>query len=167
MHRDPPRLRPSVRARAAARAVAVAAAAAVGLIPGDAGAIIYNGNPNLGFRVDRPAGDYLSGSVTVDKVRVHHCAGGYTDHSVNDTIDPVDGYTMAIPSGDECGLTFYWSSALTIDGDGALGAFTVSHSGSTTSVTLEDEIPPTLLGGCTVTSGQMSGGCPWLLVHID
>src|SRR5688500_4630841 len=38
-------------------------------------AVWYFGNPVITFRVDRPADDYLEGSVVLDKVRVHHCGG--------------------------------------------------------------------------------------------
>ncbi|MCA9493973.1 MAG: hypothetical protein KC621_28795, partial [Myxococcales bacterium] len=41
-------------------------------------AVTYDGTPVLTFRVDRPAADYVSGSVELEGVRVFHCAGGYT-----------------------------------------------------------------------------------------
>jgi hypothetical protein len=126
-------------------------------------AVVYVGSPTLGFRVDRAAGDYTGSSVVLDKVRVHHCAGGYTDVQVDETLDLVDGATVSIPSGDHCGLTWYWDSALDIDGP----TYTVRYAQATTGVTLDDEIPPVALTPYTVVSGTMSGGGPWLLSSID
>jgi hypothetical protein len=133
----------------------------------EAHAVIYTGNPDLGFRVDRPADDYIDGTVDLAKVRVHHCAGGYTDYTVDDTIDPVQVNHVAIAAGNECGLTFYWDSNLDIDGYGSLGAFTVRYSEATTYVPLSTDIDPVALTPYTVVSGSMSGGSPWLMVSID
>jgi hypothetical protein len=126
-------------------------------------AVIYIGNPVLDFRVDRPAGDYVDGSVTLAKVRVHHCAGGYTDVTVNDALDPVQVYSVAIPAGDQCSLTFYWNSALDVNGP----AYTVRYAQSTTAMTLSTDIAPVALTPYSVVSGSMSGGGPWLLASID
>ena len=130
-------------------------------------AVYYAGNPDMGFRVDRPADDYIDGTVTLDKVRAHHCAGGYTDYPVDDTIDPVQVNHVAIASGNECGLTFYWDSNLDIDGHGNLGDFTVRYAEATTYVALSTDIEPVALTPYTVVSGSMSGGSPWLMVSID
>jgi len=129
----------------------------------DASAVIYLGNPELGFRVDRPQGDYIDGSVTLDKVVVHHCGGGSTTYPVDETVDPVAGHQLDIDAGNHCSVTFHWDSVIEVDGPG----YTVEHSASTTSLLLDDDIDPKLLSSCTVTSGTMSGGCPWLLVYID
>jgi hypothetical protein len=133
------------------------------LLSMDAHAIYYIGNPNLGFKVDRPAHDYVGGSVGLTKVRVHHCGGGYTDYSVGQTIDPVDGYDIPIASGDYCELTFYWSSVMDITGP----SYTVRYSESTTSVTLDAPIDPVALMPYSVVSGSMSGAGPSLIVVID
>lgn len=129
----------------------------------DAGAVIYLGNPTLNVRVDRPLGDYVEGTVDFDKVRVHHCAGGYTDYTVAKTIDPVAGYDVDIDAGNHCGVTFFWDSVMDIDGP----AYTVRYSGSTTAVTLDTPIDPVALTPYTVISGSMSGGGPQLVVTID
>lgn len=130
-------------------------------------AVFYFGNPVLDFRVDRPADDYVEGTVTVDKVRVYHCGGGYTDYPVADTIDPVVVNHVEIDAGDHCGLTFFWSSDLDIDGDGSLGAFTVRYEEATTAVTLDTDIDPVALAPYSVVSGSMPGGAPWLLTNIE
>lgn len=130
-------------------------------------AVWYVGNPVLGFRVDRPADDYVDGNVTLDKVQVNHCGGGSTDVAVNDTLDPLVLQTVALPSGNHCSLTFYWGSAMDLDGDGSLGEFTVRYAESTTTLTLETDIPPVALTPYSVVSGSMSGGSPWLLANIE
>jgi hypothetical protein len=126
-------------------------------------AVVYVGSPTLSFRVDRVADDYIDSSVVLDKVRVHHCAGGSTDVQVDETLDLVAGATVSIPSGDQCGLTWYWDSVLDIDGP----SYTVRYAQATTSVTLDDDIPPEALTPYSVVSGTMSGSGPWLLSSID
>ncbi|MCB9688169.1 MAG: hypothetical protein H6735_24230 [Alphaproteobacteria bacterium] len=126
-------------------------------------AVTYDGTPVLGFRVDRPAADYVSGSVVLEGLRIFHCGGGYTDVSVGATFDPVAGGTVTIPSGDHCQITFSWSSVMSITGSG----FTLEMDGETTVVPLDAPIDPVYLSSYTVTSGSMSGYGPWLLVDID
>lgn len=132
-------------------------------LPCIASAAVFLGNPKVGIRVDRPAGDYVDGDVTLDDLVVHHCGGGSTTYAIDTTFDPVAGAQFAIAAGNHCGLTFHWGSDIVIDGP----AYTVEHSASSTSVTIGTEIDPKLLSPCTVTSGSMSGGCPWLLVYVD
>jgi hypothetical protein len=133
------------------------------LLAANAHAIVYMGNPEVGFRVDRPQGDYVDGSVTLDKLVVHHCGGGSTTYEVDATVDPVAGHHVAIDAGKHCGLTFYWASVIEVNGP----SYVVEHDAATTSVTLSEDIAPVLLSPCDVTSGSMSGGCPWLLVYVD
>ena len=137
------------------------------LLISSADAFVYIGNPNLDFRIDRPADDYLGGTVTLDKVRVNHCAGGSTDYQVDQTLDPVAVYTLTIAGGDHCSVTYYWASAIVIDGEGQLGPFTVRYSQATTTVQLKADIEPVALNPYSVASGSMSGGAPWLLMDID
>lgn len=126
-------------------------------------AVVYVGSPTLGFRVDRQADDYIDSSVFLHKIRINHCSGGYTDVSVNATLDLVAGVNVSIPAGDHCSIVWYWDNALDIDGP----TYTVRYSQSTTSVTLEAEIPPKSLTPYSVVSGTMPGGGPWLLSSID
>ena len=137
------------------------------LLTPKAEAVIYVGNPDLGFRIDRPADDYVGGTVTLTKVRVSHCGGGFTDYAVNQTLDPVAVYTLPIAAGDHCSVTYYWGSALLIDGEGSQGLFTVRYAQATTTVTLKADIDPVALSPYSVVSGSMSGGAPWLLMDID
>ena len=137
------------------------------LLLSNARAVIYAGNPNLGFRVDRPADDYIGGTVTLDKVRVHHCGGGWTDYPVGQVIYPVAHYTIRFAAGDHCRVSYYWGSALEIDGDGSLGPFAVAYSQAITTVTLAADIDQIPLAPYSVVSGSMSGGAPWLLMSID
>ncbi len=44
---------------------------------------IYVGNPKLTVEVNRPEGDFVSGSVDLHQVRMHLCAGGYTTYAVD------------------------------------------------------------------------------------
>lgn len=133
------------------------------LLSAPAGAVVYIGNPALGFRVDRPQDDYVQGVVVLDKVRVHHCGGGYTDVAVGETIDPVQLTFVGLPAGDHCSLTWYWGSALDVDGP----SYTVRYAEPTTTVDLDVEIPPKRLAPYSVVSGSMSGGGPWLLSAIE
>lgn len=133
------------------------------LLSSPAEALIYLGNPSLGFRVDRPAHDYVEGTVELDKVRVHHCGGGSTDYPVGEVIDPVEGYALTISGGNHCGLTFYWDSVMDIDGP----TYTVRYEEATTNVTLAEEIDPVVLTPYDVISGSMSGYGPRLIVTID
>lgn len=133
------------------------------LVAPSAHAVIYAGTPNLGFTVARPQFDYVSGSVYLTKVRVHKCAGGYTDYAVGQTIDPVDGYSLGIASGNYCSLTFYWGSTMEIDGP----AYSLEYDEATTTVPLATEIAPVALTPYDVVSGSMTGGGPKLLTLID
>jgi hypothetical protein len=148
---------------ASRRFVSLFVAAAAALVSTTAHAFIYVGNPNLGFRVDRPAGDYVSGSVVLTKVRVHKCGGGYVDYPVGATVDPVAGGSVPIGAGNLCFATFYWGSTMEVDGP----AYTLEVEDSTTTVTLGEEISPVALTPYTVVSGTMSGGGPWLLVDVN
>jgi hypothetical protein len=125
-------------------------------------AVQYQGTPALTFRVDRPADDYVEGTVTLDRITIHHCGGGSTDVVVGATIDPVLPTTVQIPAGDHCALTFRWDTVLDVDGP----AYTVRYAESTTSVLLDESIAPEPLTPYTVVAGSMNGSGPWLLVDI-
>ena len=131
----------------------------------DAGVLI--GNPNLGFRVDRQQGDYTGGDVTVEKVRVFDCGGGYTDYVIDKVVDPVVGYELAINGGHLCSATWFWDTDFEVDGFGVLGAFTVEATENSTAVTLSEDIPWISLNPWSLISGNMMGGGPKLVTWIE
>lgn len=131
--------------------------------PAPARAVVYTGNPTVTIRVDRLAHDYVSGEVELEGVRVHHCAGGSTDHPVGEIIDPVEGFELPISAGDHCGLTLYWGSSLDITGPG----YVVRYDEPSTDVVLDDPIDKVELTPYSVVSGSMGGAGPWLVTSID
>lgn len=141
--------------------------ALLGLATPDANAVIYVGNPDLTITVDRSQHDLDSGSVQLDKVRMHACSGTTTDYTVSSTIDPVYGYTLGISGGNYCGVTFFWSSSMLLDGTNNNGAFEFSYSRSTTYVALATPIPPVGLSPITVVYGSPGLGLPELQVAIQ
>lgn len=121
-------------------------------IGSNAEAINYGGNPDLGFQVDRPQGDYIDGSVYLNKIRVHKCDGSYVDYGVYKTVDPVAGYARGIASGDYCGATWYWGSAMVLNGPG----YTLKVTDSSTYAPL-DPIKNSWFSNWSVDSGDMPG----------
>lgn len=129
-----------------------------------ANAWVYVGNPKVSILVDRPAGDFVSGVVVLERVRIHKCGGGYIDHAVNETIDPVSGWDLAIDSGNYCGVSFDWDSTMTVEGDD----WTVEYDEAVTSVTLDGTATVwTGLTPYTVTEGEYSGSPPRLYVTVE
>lgn len=126
-------------------------------------AVTYDGTPVLKWRVDRPAGDFETGSVTLNKIRVHACGGGHTDVQIDDTFDPVLGGEVIIPSGNHCQVSFVWSSDLDIEGP----SYVVRYEEVGTAVPLAVPIDPVSLTPYTVVSGSYSGVAPLLIVEID
>jgi len=106
--------------------------------------------------------------MSIDKIRVHNCGGGYTDYAmsgerINIPFATDSGIAKGIVAGNYCGLTFYWGSEIDINGSG----FTVEYSEATTAVALNTVIDPVYLSPYTVISGSMSGLGPWLHVTIN
>ncbi|MCA9493553.1 MAG: hypothetical protein KC621_26660 [Myxococcales bacterium] len=134
------------------------------LLAPQAHALIYTGNPDFGVEVTRLAGDYVEGTVHLDKVRIVECDATWKDYTIDADPDPVAGFTLTVDGGDLCAAVFYWGSDLVIDGDGSLGAFTVTYDKATTTVTFGDPIVPKALSPYTVTSGSMEGWGPWLVM---
>lgn len=130
-------------------------------------AVIYVGNPDLTITVDRPQHDLTGGSVVLDKVRTHGCLGGTTDYTVDEAIDPVDGWTLGISDGNYCGVTLYWTSAMTLEGVNSSGAFELSYTRSSTYVALATPIPPVGLSPIQVVSGSPGIGLPELQLIIQ
>jgi hypothetical protein len=131
-------------------------------LPVPAHAVIYIGNPTLGFRVDRPANDYVDGSVYLIGVRVHYCGGGYDDYAVGQTIDPVAGYTVTVSGGNLCGATWAWGSTMSIEGP----AYDLEAYDDTTFFAIDGDIDPVALEDWDVVSGTYSGLGPYGVLSI-
>jgi hypothetical protein len=127
----------------------------VALATPSASANIYGGNPQLTVHVVRPQQDLTTADVTLGKIRMHACGGGYTDYSVGQSVDLVSGYTQAIGAGDWCGVTFFWDDTLLIDGWDQYGAFTVSYSQSSTYYQIDPAVSPVALTPNSVTNGTL------------
>ena len=125
-------------------------------------AVVYIGNPNVSFRVDRVDDDYTSGDVHLDLVRIEHCDGTDTEYVVDDIVDPVLGHTVVIAGGDHCGVTWVFDSDFVIDGSG----FVVDSSQREVYSALPSPswVP---LSPWSVVSGTMTGGGPRLLTTIQ
>ncbi|MCB9673446.1 MAG: hypothetical protein H6736_24700 [Alphaproteobacteria bacterium] len=125
-------------------------------------AAIYSGNPATTFRIDRPQGDLTDGDVNVYKLRIHYCGGGYTDYSVKQWVDPVDGFSVTINGGNLCSATVFWDSDIVLHGNG----FEIVAEPTLTSVSL-DPIKDADVLPWHVTEGNPGAGTPQLLVELD
>ncbi len=110
-------------------------------VPLHADAAFWGGTPDLGFKVDRPAGGFVDGDVYVHKLRVHHCDGSHQDYTINQWVDPVAGHSVQVQGGDLCSATWYWTNDVDIDGNG----FSVTAWPDTTTVNLESIKPVEML----------------------
>lgn len=130
-------------------------------------AVIYGGNPELTIWVERSPDDLIDGDVDLTNVKLSVCGGGTTTVSVGAAIDPVAGYTVAIPAGNYCGLTVTWGSVLELTGFGAGGAWVGEYDKPSTYFPLASPIAPVALTPFTVTSGVIYGGNPELHAVIQ
>lgn len=128
---------------------------AASALPATAHAWIYSGNPgDLEFRVDRPEGDVIDGSVLVDKLRIHRCNGTYVDYDIEAWVDPVKGHTVhGSITGDLCQATWYLSSTMVVAGQG----WVVQTNTPTLVVDLDPFDHRFDLPGAYVKSGSFSG----------
>ncbi len=125
-------------------------------------ATVYGGNPPLELKVDRPAHDLSAASVTIEKLRVNYCGGGYTDYAVDSAEDLVAGYSRTITGGDLCGVRVYWSSPMTIESP----TFLLEYDSSYTDVYITSGPQPASLTPFSVLEGSIYGGGPLLLVTL-
>jgi hypothetical protein len=128
----------------------------------NADAAIYSGNPEIVFKVDRAAHDLTAAAVTVDKIRVNYCGGGYTDYSVGHDADLVAGWSIIVSGGDFCGIRAYWTSVISIESD----TFGLEYDHAYTDVSVGSTIPPVALAPFTVIWGAIYGGNPELHLTI-
>lgn len=130
-------------------------------------AVVYAGNPDLSFTVDRPVGDLTYGDVTLTKFRIHPCSGSDVDYPVDEDIDPVDGFTyIDVTGGNLCGVTFYWGTDMILNGNDGT-SFVLEYTANTTSVTFATPIPAVLLTGTTILSGSPTGTGPKIYVTMN
>ncbi|MEL6342473.1 MAG: hypothetical protein AAFV53_05030 [Myxococcota bacterium] len=130
-------------------------------------AVVHAGNPHLEFWVDPPEGSLTTGDVTLDRVRVHLCGGGYTDYPVGAAIDPVAGYGLTIQGGDLCKVTFFWDSDMTLEGSNAIGAYSLRYTEAFTEVVLSGPDYGADLDPFIVENGVVHAGNPHLPVEVD
>lgn len=98
-----------------------------------ASAGIYTGTPSFDFQITRASADFVEGSVVVEGVRIHKCGGGHDDYAIDDTFDPVKGFSVTVNGGDLCSAEVFWDSDIEIEGSG----FDLEATPATTSVALD------------------------------
>lgn len=130
-------------------------------------AVIYGGNPELTIKVQRPQDDLTGGTVTLETVVLHLCAGGAAMWNVDTQIDPVVGFSMDIPAGNFCEVELVWGDTMELDGDGAYGTFALEYDESATWITLVGATQSVELDPVTWTSGVVHGGNPELDLTIQ
>jgi len=130
-----------------------------------ASAFIFVGNPHLTLQVIEA--DIDEGSVFLDKVRVHPCGGGHTDYSVQETIDPVEGYTLEIAGGDICDVTLFWGGVMTLEGEDSNGAFTLEVDDGPTGLNIDGTGSDSVSLPYDQTSGFIFVGNPHLHVDVE
>lgn len=146
---------------------ALLVAMALGVFSAPAHAVVYGGNPEITFKVDRAQHDFTTGDVDLTKVRMERCDGSWTDYTVNASPDPIVGYSLHFTAGDYCGATWYWSSVMLLDGSGQYGAFTQKYSNATTHVALTGSSQSFTLAPITWVNGVVYGGNPEFKVTVQ
>ena len=137
------------------------------LLP-QAQAVVYGGNPGVTIEVGRAENDLVSAEVLLTKVRVAYCGSGYTDYTVNETVDMVEGYTLTILGGNLCAIIPYWGEDLLMEGNGQYGAFSLLYENNTTPVTVQAGGTMTApLVPFTWESGVVYGGNPEVKITIQ
>ncbi|MBX2802409.1 MAG: hypothetical protein KTR31_32315 [Myxococcales bacterium] len=131
-------------------------------------ATLMTGNPgDATLKVDVGSNTLTWGSVDLDKVRLHWCGGGFTDHNVGQNIDPVAGHTISGINGDVCGMTVFWDSDAELDGDDGGTTYSLEVTATTTYVDVDPSPSPSAYGPYTVTSGSFSGQGPRLEIELS
>ena len=134
------------------------------LLISTAHAVIFGGNPELTIWAERDPADLTDGAVTLDKVRMDLCNGSPVDYEVDEQIDLIAGYTLAIDDGNYCGATFFWSSDMTLQGSTGNG-WGIEYTQNATYVpisTMTKALTP-----YTVIYGVVYGGNPGLKMAIE
>jgi len=132
-----------------------------GLIAPPAQAVIYGGNPHITFTADRLEADLDEGDVTIEKVRMHYCGGGYTDITVDEQVDLVAGWGLDFAPGNYCAVKLFWDTDLLLDGtDTNNNAFTISHDAAFTHIGLTTGSSTVALSQVDWIVGVIYGGNP-------
>lgn len=126
-------------------------------------AAVYGGNPHLTIIADRPEADMTDGEVVLNTVRLHFCAGGVASWAPQISIDPVQGWTMAVPAGDLCELELVWGSEMTLEGDG----YIIEYDETITTIELVGTTQAVDLTPFVVVDGAVYGGNPHLTATIQ
>lgn len=115
------------------------------------------GNPTLTVRMVRPENDLISGTAVLGSIRVHYCgAGGYDDYDIEETIDPVQGWSGVIDGGDICDVELTWDdSSIVATNYFSLKSVALHHSVKITGATNTEDWTP-----FTVLTGDFSGNTP-------
>ena len=126
---------------------------------------IYGGNPGISVWADRAQHDMNDGYAKLGKVRVHICGGNtVVDYTVDEEIDPVEGYTVTVNGGDFCGVTFFWDTDVTIHGGTGTG-WGIAYTPSSTYLPISTMVAP--LTPFNLLYGVIYGGNPELHMSID
>jgi hypothetical protein len=133
------------------------------LLSGLANAWIFVGNPMVHVSIDVPGTSLTYGGATADYLRMHKCAGGYDQYTIDKQVDLVSGFDVAIAAGDYCGTSVKWST----DVEFGAASFDAVYSEPHTSVTLTGSTSEAGLTPFELTAGTMPQAGPRLVVTID
>jgi len=137
---------------------------AMGLLaPLSANATQYGGNPVLSFHVTRPENDFVAGDVVLHQLRMRKCNNQTVTYTIDDDIDPVDGWSKSIPAGDYCNATLVWDTVMEIDGP----SYVLEYDAASTAVPLSGQSQTVVLSPIDVVSGTFSGNLPRLVLTIQ
>jgi hypothetical protein len=128
-----------------------------------ANAATYNGNPVLSFHVTRPENDFVVGDVVLHQLRIRKCNNTTVTYTIDDEIDPVDGWSKTIAGGDLCAATLVWDTVMEIDGSN----FVIEYDTASTLVPLTGQTQTVILSPIDVVSGTFSGNLPRLVLTIQ
>jgi len=136
----------------------------MGLIgPLSANAAVYNGNPVLSFHVTRPENDFVAGDVVLHQLRMRKCNNQTVTYTIDEDIDPVDGWSKSIAAGDYCTATLVWDTVMEIDGP----SYVLEYDAASTAVPLSGQSQTVVLSPIDVVSGTFSGNLPRLVLTIQ
>jgi hypothetical protein len=128
-----------------------------------ANATLYGGNPTLSFHVTRPENDFTGGDVVLHQLRIRKCNNQTITYTIDEDIDPVDGWSKTIAGGDLCAATLVWDTVMEIDGP----AYVIEHDAASTVVPLTGSSQTVVLSPIDVVSGTFSGNLPRLVLTIQ